>query len=143
MDFAKYVDNNKQNLVNDLNTIKHNLTQIFDLLNESRNTESFFLKINGIAGIRGTINKDNTISVSFSGVDKYKSYDKNEALENLKQKVIPKLSTKVSEFSVDSSYCIGYVRISFDRLTDSVVRDIMFLTQATDAKLRPSVIGRF
>lgn len=146
MNFAQHVDNNRQNLVNDLNTIKYNLTQIFDLSDVSLSTEAFHLKINGISYIRGNINKDNTISISFNGVDKYRSgYDKEESLENLKQKVVANLSifSRVNDFSVDSKYCTGYVRIFFDRLTDSVVRDIMFLIQATNAKLRPSVIGRF
>ncbi len=143
MNFADFIDNNRQAIVNDLNTIKHNLTNIFNLSVGSRSTERFSLTINGMSGVYGRIDQHGKIQIEVTGMDRLRiGFDDQKTLKNVDEKLIPKLSSTVEGFSV-RSYSNPTVTISFDRLTQDVVRDIMLLVQSTSAELKPSHIGRF
>ena len=143
MNFADFIDNNRQTIVNDLNTVKHNLLNIFNLSNTNHNTERFSLKINGMSGVYGRIDQHGKIQIEVTGIDKFRiGFDDQKTLKNVDEKLIPKLSSTVENFSV-MSYSSPRVTISFDRLTQDVVRDIMLLVQSTPAELKPSHIGRF
>ena len=143
MNFADFIDNNRQAIVNDLNTIKHNLVNIFNLSVESRSTERFSLKINGMSGVYGRIDQHGKIRVEVTGIDKFRvGFDDQKTLKNIDEKLIPKLSSTVEDFSV-RSYSSPTVTISFHRLTQDAIRDIMLLVQSTQAELKPSQIGRF
>jgi hypothetical protein len=143
MNFADFIDNNRQTIVNDLNTVKHNLLNIFNLSVGSRSTERFSLTINGMSGIYGRIDQHGKIQIEVTGMDKLRiGFDDQKTLKNVDEKLIPKLSSTVEGFSV-RSYSNPTVTISFDRLTQDVVRDIMLLVQSTSAELKPSHIGRF
>ncbi len=142
MDFAQYINDNEQKLINDLNTIKSNLRDIFDFYEvRQRSSDSFTLKINGMDSIWGYI-KNGQIHLSFSGVDKFAiKYDEKKTLENIKNKT-KCLTTNVTKIAV-AEYSQPIVNISFSSLTNSVVKDIMYLTNNTDVTLNPSHIGRF
>ena len=141
--FTEFINNKKQETVNDLNTIKENLMSIFNLSNGIHSTERFSLKINGLSGVYGNINKDDKIQIEVTGVDKYRvGFDNEKTMENVQKKLLPILSSKIEYVKV-GEYCHPSVSISFDRLTKDVVRDIMQLVQSTKAELRPSQIGRF
>ena len=142
MDFGQYIDSDRQKLVNDLNTISSNLENYFQFVEYKGNSERFSLKINGLAGISGSIHK-NKINIGFSVLGKLKtSYEKADAEKAIKEQLLPNLTTQVSHTSIGEYNNIS-ITITFDRLTNEVVKDIMFLTQLSEAKLRPSQIGRF
>lgn len=144
MNFSQFVNNDKQKLVNDLHTVRNSLNELFDLRDESRNSESFKLSINGVANIRGGITKDTKIILTFTGVDKYKrSYDRADVEATLNNVLLKNITTKVNHTDIERQYCYTTIAIEFESLTESVVKDIMYLTQNTDAKLRPNRIGRF
>lgn len=142
-DFTDFIDNNKQMIVNDLNTVKHNLLNIFNLSNTIHSTERFSLKINGLSGVYGRINNDGRIQIEVTGLDKYRvGFDNEKTMKNVKDKLIPILSSTIEDVNV-REYSNPSVSISFDRLTKDTVRDIMLLVQSTNAELKPSQIGRF
>lgn len=143
MNFADFIDNDRQTIVNDLNTVKHNLLSIFNLSNASHSTESFSLKIHGLSGVYGRINNDGKIQIEVTGVEKYRvGFDNEKTMKNVKDKLIPKLNSTIENVIV-REYSNPSVSISFDRLTKDAVRDIMLLVQSTSAELKPSQIGRF
>lgn len=143
MNFADFIDNDRQTIVNDLNTVKHNLLNIFNLSNTNHNTERFSLKINGMSGVYGRIDQHGKIQIEVTGIDKFRiGFDDQKTLKNVDEKLIPKLSSTVENFSV-MSYSSPRVTISFDQLTQDTIRDIMLLVQSTSAELKPSQIGRF
>lgn len=142
MNFHDFIDNNKQQLVNDINTIGNSLTSIFNMRNESRNTEKFFGKINGLTSVTAEIN-NGRIQFTMAGADKFRvGFDRDKTIKNVENNLLPKLSTEVTSFRL-GEYERPIVAIAFDRLTSSVVKDIMFLVNNSDAELRASSIGRF
>lgn len=142
MNFHDFIDNNKQQLVNDINTIGNSLTSIFNMRNESRNTEKFFGKINGLTSVTAEIN-NGRIQFTMAGADKFRvGFDRDKTIKNVENNLLPKLSTEVTSFRL-GEYDRPIVAIAFDRLTSSVVKDIMFLVNNSDAELRASSIGRF
>jgi hypothetical protein len=142
MNFQDFIDNNRQQLVNDVNTIGSNLTSIFNIRNESRNTEKFYGKINGLASVTAEIYMGK-INFTMTGVDKFRvHFDKDKTIKNVEQNLLPKLSTIVRSFRL-GEFERPIVTITFDRLTSSVVKDIMFLVNNSDAELRASSIERF
>lgn len=142
MNFHDFIDNNRQQLVNDINTIGSNLTSIFNMRNESRNTERFYGKISGLTSVTAEISKGK-IYLTMTGVEKFRvGYDKDKTIKNVEQNLLPKLSTEVTDFHL-GEYVRPIVTITFDRLTPSVVKDIMFLVNNSSAELRASSIGRF
>ena len=143
MNFTDFIDNNRQAVVNDLNTVKHNLLNIFNLSNTNHNTERFTLKINGLSGVYGRINNDGKIQIEVTGLDKYRvGFDDEKTMKSVQGKLIPVLSSTIEDISV-REFSHPSVSISFDRLTKDAVRDIMQLVQSTKAELKPSQIGRF
>jgi hypothetical protein len=141
--FTEFINNKKQETVNDLNTIKENLMSIFNLSNGIHSTERFSLKINGLSGVYGNINNDGKIQIEVTGVDKYRvGFDNEKTMENVQKKLLPILSSKIENVKV-REFSHPSVSISFDRLTKDAVRDIMQLVQSTKAELKPSQIGRF
>lgn len=142
MNFHDFIDNNKQQLVNDINTIGNSLTSIFNMRNESRNTEKFFGKINGLTSVTAEIN-NGRIQFTMAGADKFRvGFDRDKTIKNVENNLLPKLSTEVTSFRL-GEYERPIVAIAFDRLTSSVVKDIMFLVNNSDAELRASSNGRF
>lgn len=142
MNFHDFIDNNRQQLVNDINTIGSNLTSIFNMRNESRNTERFYGKISGLTSVTAEISKGK-IYLTMTGVEKFRvGYDKDKTIKNVEQNLLPKLSTEVTDFHL-GEYERPIVTITFDRLTPSVVKDIMFLVNNSSAELRASSVGRF
>lgn len=142
MNFHDFIDNNKQQLVNDINTIGSNLTSIFNMRNESRNTERFYSKINGLTNVVAEIH-NGRIQFTMTGVDKFRvGFDKDKTTKNVEQNLLPKLSTEVKRFHL-GEYERPIITITFDRLTPSVVKDIMFLVNNSNAELRANKIGRF
>lgn len=143
MNFTDFIDNNRQAVVNDLNTVKHNLLNIFNLSNTNHSTERFTLKINGLSGVYGRINNDGKIQIEVTGLDKYRvGFSDEKTMKSVQGKLIPVLSSTIEDISV-REYAHPSVSISFDRLTKEAVRDIMILVQSTSAELKPSQIGRF
>jgi hypothetical protein len=142
MNFHDFIDNNRLQLVNDIGTIGNSLTSIFNMRNESRNTEKFYGKINGLTSVTAEISKGR-IFFTMTGVDKFRvGYDKEKTIKNVEQNLLPKLSTTVTDFHL-GEYERPIVTIVFDRLTPSVIRDIMFLVNNSEAELRPNQFGRF
>jgi hypothetical protein len=142
MNFHDFIDNNRLQLVNDIGTIGNSLTSIFNMRNESRNTEKFYGKINGLTSVTAEISKGR-IFFTMTGVDKFRvGYDKEKTIKNVEQNLLPKLSTTVTDFHL-GQYERPIVTIVFDRLTPSVIRDIMFLVNNSEAELRPNQSGRF
>lgn len=142
MNFHDFIDNNRLQLVNDIGTIGNSLTSIFNMRNESRNTEKFYGKINGLTSVTAEISKGR-IFFTMTGVDKFRvGYDKEKTIKNVEQNLLPKLSTTVTNFHL-GDYERPIVTIVFDRLTPSVIRDIMFLVNNSEAELRPNQSGRF
>jgi hypothetical protein len=142
MNFHDFIDNNRLQLVNDIGTIGNSLTSIFNMRNESRNTEKFYGKINGLTSVTAEISKGR-IFFTMTGVDKFRvGYDKEKTIKNVEQNLLPKLSTIVTDFHL-GEYERPIVTIVFDRLTPSVIRDIMFLVNNSEAELRPNQSGRF
>ena len=142
MNFHDFIDNNRLQLVNDIGTIGNSLTSIFNMRNESRNTEKFYGKINGLTSVTAEISKGR-IFFTMTGVDKFRvGYDKEKTIKNVEQNLLPKLSTTVTDFHL-GEYERPIVTIVFDRLTPSVIRDIMFLVNNSQAELRPNQSGRF
>jgi hypothetical protein len=142
MSFHDFIDNNRLQLVNDIGTIGNSLTSIFNMRNESRNTEKFYGKINGLTSVTAEISKGR-IFFTMTGVDKFRvGYDKEKTIKNVEQNLLPKLSTTVTDFHL-GEYERPIVTIVFDRLTPSVIRDIMFLVNNSQAELRPNQSGRF
>ncbi len=141
MNFNDFIDNNRQQLVNDINTIGNNLTSIFNMRNESRSTEKFFGKISGLTSVMAKISKGK-IYFTMTGVEKFRvGYDKDKTIKNVEQNLLPKLSTEVT-FEL-GEFERPIVTITFDRLTPNVVKDIMFLVNNSSAELRASSVGRF
>lgn len=142
MNFQDFIDTNRQDLVNDINTIGSNLSSIFNMRNESRNSEKFYGKINGLTSVTAEIHKGK-IHFTMTGVDKFRvGFDKDKTTKNVEQNLLPKLSTIVTSFRL-GEYERPIITITFERLTPSVVRDIMFLVNNSDAELRPNKTGRF
>jgi hypothetical protein len=142
MNFHDFIDNNRLQLVNDIGTIGNSLTSIFNMRNESRNTEKFYGKISGLTSVTAEIFKGR-IFFTMTGVDKFRvGYDKEKTIKNVEQNLLPKLSTTVTDFHL-GEYERPIVTIVFDRLTPSVIRDIMFLVNNSQAELRPNQSGRF
>lgn len=144
--FAQYANNNEQQKIDDLFTIKKSLLDIF-ALNQcpySRNdADRFSLKINGMDYLSGTINRDGKIEFKANGIDKFQiKYDDNKSVENVKKNLIPKMKTACKKFTV-GQYSQMCITIEFDRLTDDVIHDIMLLANATEAKLRPKNVRNF
>jgi hypothetical protein len=83
------------------------------------------------------------INFTMTGVDKFRvHFDKDKTIKNVEQNLLPKLSTIVRSFRL-GEFERPIVTITFDRLTSSVVKDIMFLVNNSDAELRASSIERF
>lgn len=142
MNFHDFIDNNRLQLVNDIGTIGNSLTSIFNMRNESRNTEKFYGKINGLTSVTAEIS-EGKIFFTMTGVDKFRiGFDKEKTIKNVEQNLLPKLSTTVTDFHL-GEYERPIVTIVFDRLTPSVIRDIMFLVNNSEAELRPNQSGRF
>jgi hypothetical protein len=137
MNFHDFIDNERQRLVNDINTIGNSLTSIFNLRNESKYSEKFYGKIHGLSHVRAEI-IDQKIQFTVRGVDKFEiGMDEKKTLENIKNNVLPKLSTKQVSYSIGGHNNLTIV-ISFERLTTETVKDIMFLMNNSPAELRPS-----
>jgi hypothetical protein len=142
MNFHNFIDSNRQQLVNDVSTIGSNLTSIFNMRNESRNTERFYGKINGLTSVWAEIHQGK-IHFTMTGVEKFRvGHDKDKTIKNVEQNLLPKLSTEVTDFHL-GEYVRPIITITFDRLTPNVVKDIMFLVNNSSAELRASSIGRF
>jgi len=144
--FAQYANNNEQQKIDDLFTIKKSLLDIFALNScpyASRDVDRFNLKINGMDNLRGRITKDGKIKFTTNGLDKFQiSYNDEKSINNVKKNLIPKMKTKVESFTI-GKYSQMSIAIEFDRLTDDVIHDIMLLANATEAKLRPKNVRRF
>jgi hypothetical protein len=142
MNFNEFIDNNRQQLVNDVNTIGSNLTSIFNMRDESRNTEKFYAKINGLTSVTAEI-QNGKIQLTMTGVDKFRiGFDKDKTTKNIEDNLLPRITSEVLSYRL-GEFERPIVTITFDRLTPNVVKDIMFLVNNSCAELRPSSIGRF
>ena len=145
--FEQYANNNEQQLIDDLFTIKRSLKDIFNI-NDAQyyhsETDNFKLAINGMDNLLGKLNRDKTkIVFTANGLDKFQiSYDDEKSIKNVQENLIPKMRLKPSKFTIGkySQMCIS---IEFDRLTDDVIHDIMLLTNGTKAVLRPKNVRSF
>jgi hypothetical protein len=142
MNFHNFIDNDRQQLVNDINTIGNSLTSIFNMTNESRSTERFYGKINGLTSVTAQISKGK-IYFTMTGVEKFRiGFDKDKTIKNVEQNLLPKLSTTIESFRL-GEYERPIVTIAFNRLNPNVIKDIMFLVNNSTAELRPNKLGRF
>ena len=144
--FAQYANDNEQQKIDDLFTIKKSLLDIFALnpcQYAIRDADRFSLKINGMDYLSGSINRDGKIQFKANGLDKFQiKYDDNKSIENVKKNLIPKMKTAYKNFTI-AQYSQMCITIEFDRLTDDVIHDIMLLANATEAKLKPKNVRRF
>jgi hypothetical protein len=142
MNFNDFIDTKKQDLVNDINTIGSSLTSIFNIRDESRNTEKFYGKINGLTSVTAEI-QNGKIQLTMAGVDKFRiGYDKDKTTKNIEDNLLPRITSEVLSYRL-GEFERPIVTITFDRLTPNVVRDIMFLVNNSCAELRPNKLGRF
>lgn len=143
MNFMDFVDNNKLNLVNDLNSISRNLTTIFNLKNTRDKTERFTLEINGLSGIYGKI-FNGKIRISVVGLDEPRiGHDVEATKKNIEKTIVPFIKSKITESSIRDQYNIPSIEIEFDKLNNDAVSDIMFLVSKTRAELRPNSFKQF
>jgi hypothetical protein len=137
MNFHDFIDNERQRLVNDINTIGNSLCSIFNLRNESRYSEKFYGKINGLCCVYTEI-VEGKIQFTMKGVEKFKvGFDREKTIKNIENNLLPKLFVKQASYSI-GEFEYPTVIISFDRLTTETVKDIMFLMNNSPAELRPS-----
>lgn len=142
MNFRDFIDNDRQKLVNEVNTIGHNLSNIFDLTNSSRDSERFYGKINGLSVVEVSIKKD-LIQFSVPVTKLSISFDKDKTKENVYKNLFPKLSSQNISLLMITEFAVPLVTISFSELTPNAVKDIMILMNNSEAKLRASSIGKF
>lgn len=143
MNFMDFVDNNKLNLVNDLNSISRNLTTIFNLTNTSNKTEKFKLEINGLSGVYGRIVNDK-IRIDVVGLEKPRiGYDVEATKKNIEKTIVPFIKSKITELSIKNQYNVSSIEIEFDKLNNDVVSDIMLLVNQTRAELKPNSFKQF
>jgi hypothetical protein len=145
--FEQYANNDEQQLIDDLFTIRRSLKNIFNI-NDARyygnETDNFKLAINGMDNLHGRLNRDKTkIVFTASGLDKFQiGYDDKKSIENVRKNLIPKMKLKPSDFTI-GRYSQMSIKIEFDSLTDDVIHDIMLLANSTKAVLRPKNVRSF
>ena len=144
--FEQYANNDEQQKIDDLFTIRKSLKNIFNV-NDARyytsDVDKFKLAINGMDNLYGRINRDGKIEFEANGLDKFQiGYNEEESIANVKKNLIPKMKIKPKKFIIDK-YSQMCITIEFDRLTDDVVHDIMLLANGTEAILRPKNIRSF
>jgi hypothetical protein len=143
--FEQHINNNEQQLIDDLFTIKKSLLDIFALnpcQYASMDADRFNLKINGMDNLYGRI-RNGKIQFGANGLDKFQiKFDDEKSVENVKKNLIPKMKLPCKSFTI-GQYSQMKISIEFDRLTNDVIHDIMLLSNATKAKLRPKNIRIF
>lgn len=145
--FAQYINNTEQKLIDDLFTIRRSLKDIFNINDAQyyRNeSDNFKLAINGLDNLRGKLNKDKTkIEFTASGLDKYNiGLDKDKSMENLRDNFLPKLKLEPKKVTV-GQYAQMNITLEFEELNNDVIHDIMLLSNATKAVLRPKNVRNF
>ena len=143
--FEQHINNNEQQLIDDLFTIKKSLLDIFAInpCQYYRNdADHFKLIINGMDNLYGKI-RNGKIQFGANGLDKFQiKFDDKKSIESVKKNLIPKMKLPYKSFTI-GKYSQMNISIEFDRLTEDVIHDIMLLSNATEAKLRPKNVRSF